>query len=116
MTNVRAFRRSMTKARRLRIWTRENGICKRCGVKVPWTGPEVEYDHYSQIAISCDDSDENIFPLHSGRTLEACHKIKTAADAKARAKVIRQGLKHRGEFPASPFPLRSRGFGRRWSL
>jgi hypothetical protein len=97
----------MTTARKRRIWERENGLCGRCGLSVPMTGPEVEYDHYSPIAISCDDSDENIFPLHSGRTLEACHKIKTAIDAKARAKVIRQGLKHRGEFPASPTPLRS---------
>ena len=109
MTNLRAFRRSMTKARRKRIWERENGLCGRCKLPVPMTGPEVEYDHYSQIAISQDDCDENVFPLHTD-----CHKAKTAEDARVRAKVERIRLKARGEFPASPSRLKSRGFDRRW--
>lgn len=108
MTNVRQFRRAMTEARKTRIWTRENGICKRCGLAVPRTGAGVEYDHYSQIAISQDDCDENVFPLHVD-----CHKAKTAEDAKVRAKVERLRLKHAGEYPASPTPLRSRGFEKR---
>jgi len=108
MTNVRAFRRSMTPARKQRIWDREGGLCKRCGEPVPMTGAEVEYDHYSQIAISQDDTDENVFPLHVD-----CHKAKTAADAKIRGKVERQRLKHIGEYPASPFKIRSGGFRRR---
>lgn len=102
MTNLRAFRRSMTPARKRRIHERENGLCGRCKEPVPMFGPEVEYDHYSQIAISCDDTDENVFPLHVD-----CHKAKTASDAKARAKVERQRLKFIGEFPASPTPLKS---------
>lgn len=108
MTNLRTFRRAMTQARKKRIWTRENGICKRCGLDVPMAGAGVEYDHYSQIAISCDDTDENVFPLHVD-----CHKAKTAADATVRAKVERQRLKNIGEYPASPFKIRSAGFHKR---
>lgn len=111
MTNLRAFRRSMTQARKRRIWDRENGLCGRCKLPVPMTGAEVEYDHYSQIAISCDDTDENVFPLHVD-----CHKAKTASDATVRAKVERIRLKNIGEFPASPTPLRSGGFRKRWEV
>lgn len=113
MTNTRQFRRAMTDARKKRIWTREGGLCKRCGLPVPQKGAGVVYDHYSQIAISCDDSDENVFPLHAGK--DSCNQAKTHEDATIRAKVERQRLKFLGEYPASPNPLKSAGFPKRWS-
>lgn len=80
-------RPSMTKARRLRIWERDGGICYLCGKKVlagqPW-----DAEHVKAWTIYEDDSDENLKVAHK----EVCHKAKTDADMKIVHKSNRQGL------------------------
>lgn len=43
-----------------------------------------------------------------------CHKVKTAADAKARAKAKRLHLKDTGQWPKAKRPIRGRGFQPRY--
>lgn len=80
-------RPSMTKARRLRIWERDGGVCYLCGKKVlagqPW-----DAEHVKAWTIYGDDSDENLKVAHK----EVCHKAKTDADMKIVHKSNRQGL------------------------
>lgn len=77
----------MTKARRLRMWERDKGVCYLCGSKVlagePW-----DADHVKAWTIYGDDSDENLKVAHK----EVCHKAKTDADMKIVRKSNRQGL------------------------
>lgn len=105
-------RRAMTPARKRRIWEAWGGKCWFCRMPVPMEGPEVVYDHVTQLWMKGSDADEDIGPIHA----EPCNKLKTAADATVRAKTKRQRLKDRGEFPPSPTPMRKgRGFQRRWT-
>ena len=80
-------RPSMTKARRLRIWERDGGVCYLCGKKVlagqPW-----DAEHVKAWTIYGDDSDENLKVAHK----EVCHKAKTDADMKIVHKSNRQGM------------------------
>lgn len=103
----------LTPARKQRIWERANGVCWLCSQPVPKAGPGVQYDHRNQRAISADDSDDNLWPMHT----EPCHRLKTAADACTRAKVYRVKAKH--ETPRADWPttqkIRSRGFKPRWA-
>lgn len=61
-----------SKAQKVRVWNRENGICYLCGKPVPPDGPDVRYDHREMRGISGDDSDANLYPTH-----ERCHAVKT---------------------------------------
>lgn len=98
----------MTEARKARIWSRENGICWICKKPVAHTGPGVRYDHYSPIWISHDDSDENLFPLHT-----ECDATKTyGKDLGDIAKIKRLRVKHgvdedkrkaKRQIPSRPF-------------
>jgi hypothetical protein len=80
-------RPSMSKARRLRIWERDGGVCYLCGKKVlagqPW-----DAEHVKAWTIYGDDSDENLKVAHK----EVCHKTKTDADMKIVHKSNRQGM------------------------
>jgi 5-methylcytosine-specific restriction endonuclease McrA len=77
----------MTKARRLRIWERDNGICYLCQRKVK-AGEAWDADHVKAWTIYGDDSDENLKVAHK----EVCHKAKTDADMKIVRKSNRQGM------------------------
>lgn len=75
-----------TKAQKVRVWNRENGICYLCGKPVALEGPNVQYDHREMRGITGDDSDANLFATHV-----ACHAEKTAKhDAPRIAKTKRQ--------------------------
>jgi hypothetical protein len=75
-----------SKAVKIRVWNRENGICYLCGKPVPHEGPTVRYDHREMREVTADDSDANLYPTH-----ERCHAEKTAKrDAPRIAKVRRQ--------------------------
>lgn len=91
----------MTKARRARVFLAHKGVCELCGEKI--VGP-YEIEHRISWWISKDDSDANLYPCHV-----ACHKPKTKADAKTRAKVKRLIRK---ESPDSRKPpkMKSAGF------
>jgi 5-methylcytosine-specific restriction protein A len=75
-----------TKAQKVRVWNRENGVCYLCGKPVALEGEGVRYDHREMREVSGDDSDANLFPTH-----ERCHQDKTSNhDAPRIAKVRRQ--------------------------
>ena len=82
----------MTHARKRRSaeawnWQTPQGkpLCLEGGeVHLLATGKPPEYDHINQLALSNDDTDENIQPLTQEQ-----HKLKTKADAGARGKIRR---------------------------
>jgi hypothetical protein len=100
-------RRAMTPARKAAIWKAWDGKCWFCRQPVPTDGPEVEYDHVTHLWLAGSDADEDIGPIHT----RPCHKIKTAADAKSRAKVKRLWRKHYG--PKGDSTLQGQGFDKR---
>lgn len=96
----------MTDARKIRIWNREKGLCRICGKPVPHKGTGVRYDHYSPFWISRDDSDENLFPLHT-----ACDAEKTyGKDLGDIAKIKRIIVKHDPDREKKPSRIQGRGF------
>ena len=107
-----AKRGSMHDARKLRIHERAGGICWLCGEAVQALGPSVQYDHRNVHWISLDDSDANLFPMHT-----ACHALKTNVGVqgqmsdKARvAKVKRLQKGNDPEREKKPSRLQVRGF------
>ena len=102
----------MTKARRARIWERDNGICYLCGQPVQ-LGELWDVEHKTAWALSFDDSDANLAVAHKA----GCHEAKTKVDvttiAKAKAQAGETGqyarrLKRKAEGKA---PLiKGRGF------
>ena len=110
-------RRHMTPARRLRIYTRDKGLCEACGGAVALTDCDV--DHRLALWLSGRDDDANLRVM-----CRPCHVgVKTPADAKTRAKTKRQAgmlvgaerkpsrLKSRNEWPKGR-RLQSKGFGK----
>ena len=78
-------RPSMSKARRVRIFVKEDGRCYLCGDKVK-IGQLFEVEHVIPWALSFDDSDDNLKIAHT-----VCHKtLKTGDDVKRIAKAKRQ--------------------------
>ena len=79
-------RPSMSKARRLRLFARDNGVCDICKQKV-LAGEAYELDHIIPWALGFDDSDENLRLVH-----KTCHRTdKTGGDVTRIAKAKRQG-------------------------
>lgn len=76
----------MSKARRLRIWDRDKGVCYLCGVKVA-AGVAWDVEHRIAWALSSDDSDGNLFVAHKA----GCHEAKTKADAGSISKAKAMG-------------------------
>lgn len=79
-------RPSMSKARRARIFEKEQGVCYLCNLKVqadePW-----DAEHVKCWELYRDDSDKNLRVAHR----DGCHKEKTNADNKIIRKAARQG-------------------------
>ena len=78
-------RPSMSKARRLRIWEKENGVCYLCQRKV-LAGELWEAEHVKCWELYQDDTDENLKVAHK----EGCHREKTNKDVKIIRKADRQ--------------------------
>lgn len=78
-------RPSMSKARRLRIWEKEGGVCYLCGKKVQ-AGELWDAEHVKAWELFRDDSDENLKVAHK----LICHKEKTDRDIKIIRKSDRQ--------------------------
>ncbi len=79
-------RPSMSKARRVRIFVKEEGRCYLCGDKVK-LGDLFEVEHVIPWALGFDDSDENLKIAHT-----VCHRsLKTGQDVARIAKAKRQG-------------------------
>lgn len=115
-------RPSMSKARRLRIWEKEKGICYLCGKKVQ-ANEKWDAEHVKAWDLYHDDSDDNLRVAHK----EVCHKEKTDRDVKIMRKADRQGglkgqwarrqangpkLTGNNQWPKGQ-KLQSRGFDRR---
>lgn len=113
-------RPSMSQARRARLFLAHEGRCGLCGEKI--IGP-YEIEHRIPWALSYDDSDANLYPVHP-----AGHKAKTREDVKAIAKAKRQGgetgqaarrarngaqLKSRGFEKGAKRKIPSRGFDKK---
>jgi CRISPR/Cas system Type II protein with McrA/HNH and RuvC-like nuclease domain len=98
----------MTKARRVRIFVKEEGRCYLCREKIK-IGELFEVEHVIPWALSQDDSDDNLKVAHT-----ICHRqLKTGDDVKRIAKAKRQsretGQQARravkgGSMPSRPFP------------
>lgn len=121
MKEPKPVKPSMSAARRLRIFTRDGGICEICKAKVK-AGEPYDIDHRIAWAIGYDDSDDNLRTVH-----KACHRdagTKTASDLKTLAKIKRIEARHNGtrrerkpipsrpfDKPNKPFKWPSRPFG-----
>lgn len=96
-------RKSISKAMRARVILAYHGRCAKCCKRFE-AGERIDIDHIHQRATGGEDDFSNYRPLHY-----ACHKIKTKADATARAKIRRLN----GTTKKRPGkPIRSRGFDR----
>ncbi len=99
-------RRSMSQARRARIFARHNGVCSLCSGKI-MPGEEWEVEHQIPLALLGADDDENTAPAH-----KTCHASKTRADRSMIAKAVRTSKKNGREpwlrKPRKAIP--SRGF------
>ncbi len=111
-------RPKVSDAQKARVHAANEGKCWVCGADVPVTGPEVQYDHVIERALTGRDDDDALAPICT----VPCHAEKTAKFLTTLAHVKRMGAKHRGEkkpkrkipnagWPADyvPFP-KSRGF------
>ena len=86
MKEPKPVRPSMSKARRVRIFVKEDGRCYLCGEKVK-IGQLFEVEHVIPWALSFDDTDDNLKIAHT-----VCHKtMKTGDDVARIAKAKRQG-------------------------
>lgn len=87
-----------------RIWLREDGRCYLSGQKIQ-PCDSYEFEHVISLECGGEHRESNI-----RLALTAPHKLKTAADHDAGAKIKRIHAKHHGYFPKSKRPLKSRGF------
>lgn len=97
-------RRHMTEREKLQRWEECGQACMICRMPVLYSGPSVIWDHRVPLAIGGTNDLSNMEPHHAG----PCAKMKTALDAKARAKVKRI-IKREADGP-KPSRLQSRGF------
>ena len=97
----------MSKARRVRIFAKEDGRCYLCQEKIK-IGQLFEVEHVIPWALSFDDSDDNLKVAHT-----VCHRtLKTKDDVARIAKAKRQGREtgqqarraiKGGSIPSRPF-------------
>lgn len=103
------MKRSMSPARRRRIWEAHHGRCEECGIAL--TVSEAELDHIIPLWMSDDDSDANFQIL-----CKPHHADKTAKDARDRHHVKRiiarqDGTRReRREINSASFPNKNRKF------
>ena len=117
MAMVKTPRRSMTPARRKRIFLAHGGVCGFCHEKIA-AGEPFEIDHEVPLALGGSDNDGNCYPIHV-----RCHEIKTfglkrpgrqrVSDFSAIAKVKRLRAKRLGLAPQKPSRLRDPYFKRK---
>lgn len=91
-------RKSRTRAQRLAIFDRDNGICWRCEQKIQ-VGQPWELGHI--IALSCggEDTDENVAPEHKSCNARDAHETTTPRAAKIkRVRAKHVGIRKRSGF------------------
>lgn len=99
---------------RLRIWTRDRGICGLCGL--PVMAVDLEYDHVVALCNGGEHREGNIRPVHLW-----CHSEKTKTDLHAHARTMRKRRRHllgkkpsRHPLPGSRVSPWKRTFSRGW--
>lgn len=73
-------RKSISKAKRAKIFLNHGGICWLCKLKIAADEP-YDIDHQVSRELGGSDEDDNLAPAHKD-----CHRTKTKADVKAIAK------------------------------
>jgi 5-methylcytosine-specific restriction protein A len=82
----------MSKARRLRLFARDGGMCHLCKRKV-LAGEDYELDHIIPWALAFNDEDDNLRVAH-----KTCHRTdKTGSDVARIAKAKRQSSTEGGQ-------------------
>jgi 5-methylcytosine-specific restriction protein A len=89
---------------RLRVFQRYDGVCYLSGRKI-LAGEAWEVEHVRPLGLGGENRERNLRPA-----LVEPHKAKTAVDRDLMSKADRIAKKHRGLWPASKRPLKSRGF------
>lgn len=97
-------RRTLSAMDKIRIILAQDGRCA-CGCGEKLRAPHIQFDHINQSALSGDESLENFRALTAEH-----HKPKTAADARARAKVRRLRAAKEGRPKRKGRKLAGRGF------
>lgn len=97
---------------RARVFRAYEGRCYLTGRKIG-AGETWDLEHIKPLSMARPgeklNRESNLAPA-----LQAAHREKTAREATDRAKADRMHAKHHGYFPKTKFPLKSRGFTRRW--
>lgn len=108
MTDVGTTKRkSMTPARRLRIFEDHKGICVLCNNRIDGVREQWIVEHLVCLGLGAKDEDANCGPAH-----ETCRRDKDKLDIAAIAKAKRAKQKHIG-IKANTQPIRSAGFPKR---
>ena len=84
-------RKSMSRARRLRIWETGQGRCVVCGLPIDGVRENWIVEHIRPLALGGEDTDKNCGPAH-----EHCARTKTENDVSMIAKAKRQKAGHLG--------------------
>jgi 5-methylcytosine-specific restriction endonuclease McrA len=82
-------RKSISTARRERIFDAAGGLCHICGGKI--SGKAWDVEHIRALGLLGEDDDANMAPAH-----KACHAPKTKDDTARIAKAKRQRARHIG--------------------
>lgn len=96
-------RRSISTAKRLRIWSAHEGVCHLCGLPIR-LGEKWHVEHVKPLWLGGEDAEVNMAPAHID-----CHAPKTREEAGVRAKNNRVAAKHIGA-AAPKQKIQSRGF------
>lgn len=92
------IRRHISTTERTRIWERFNRTCQMCFQPTDIGG--VDFDHHIPLAISGDDTEDNLRPL-----CRPCHRLKTKGDASDIARARQREASSRGLKAPSRNPL-----------
>lgn len=101
MTAVEIHPRAVSKARREAVIAKQDGICKRANCDAP----AVYVDHVIPLWCGGTNANDNLEGLCA-----ECHRRKTSAEAKARAKAKRIEARDKGTRRPRK-PIMSKGFG-----
>jgi 5-methylcytosine-specific restriction endonuclease McrA len=89
---------------KLKIWTRENGICHLSGRKI-MPGELYDFDHKVALINGGLHTESNLFPA-----LRDKHREKTAADLAEKSRVAARAKSNIGAKSAPARPIKSAGF------
>ena len=97
-------RRSMTAARKLRIFEENKGVCVNCSLPIK-AGDQWFVEHKRALELGGEDTDENCGPAHV-----SCKRDKDADDHHRAAKAKRVKQRHLGIRTAPAKKIQSAGF------